>query len=72
MIHDLHFWILTCLHKYHSFSLALRSKAIAINELGSIAPKLHIYTLFFLFQCILHKIFIKSYTLKVSIVSFFV
>ena len=47
MIHDLHFFILTCLHKNHSFSLALHSEAIAINELGSIAPKLHTYTTFF-------------------------
>ena len=37
MIHDLHFSILTSLHKNHSFSLALHSETIAINELGSIA-----------------------------------
>ena len=47
MIHDLHFSILTSLHKNHSFSLALHSEAIAINKLGSIAPKLHTYTTFF-------------------------
>ena len=47
MIQDLQFWILTCLHKNHSFSLALPSEAIAINELGSIDQKLHTYTTFF-------------------------
>ena len=47
MIHDLHFWILTCLHKNHSFSFALPSEAIAINKLGSIAQKIHTYTTFF-------------------------
>ena len=40
IIHDLHFLTLTCLHKNHSFSLALLSEAIAIDELGSISPKL--------------------------------
>ena len=38
MMHGLNFLILTCLHKIHSFSLALPSEAIAINELGLIAP----------------------------------
>ena len=57
MIHDLHFWILTCLHKNHSFSLALPSEVIAINELDSFAPKLHNYTTFFILQYIFHKIF---------------
>ena len=40
IIHDLHFFflILTCLHKIHSFSLALSSEAISIDQLGSIAP----------------------------------
>ena len=47
MIHDMHFWILTCLHKNHSFSLALPSEVITINELGSSAPQLHTYTTFF-------------------------
>ena len=46
MIHDLHFRIVACLHKNHSFSLALYSEAIAFNELGSIAPKLHTFTSF--------------------------
>ena len=55
MIHDLHFWILACLHKNFSFSLALPSEAIAINELGSITPKLHTYTTFFLLKFIFHK-----------------
>ena len=48
MIHDLHFLILTFLHKNLSFSLPLPSEAIAIDELGLIAPKLHTYTNFFL------------------------
>ena len=38
MKHDLIFLILLCLYKNHSFSLALPSEAIAINELGLIAP----------------------------------
>ena len=48
------FFILTCLHKIHSFSLELSSEAIAIDELGSIAPKLHTYTTFFLVKFIFH------------------
>ena len=46
MVHDVHFSILTCLHKNHNFSLALLSEAITIDELGSIAPKLRTYTTF--------------------------
>ena len=38
MLHDLHFLILTCLHKIQSFSLALSSEAISIDELGLIVP----------------------------------
>ena len=41
--------------KNYSFSLALPSEAIAIDEHGSIAPKLHTYTIFFLLQFIFHK-----------------
>ena len=55
MIHDLHFLILTWLHKNHSFSLALLSEAIANEELGSIAPKHQTYTIFFLLKLIFHK-----------------
>ena len=55
MIQDLHFLILTCLHKNYSFSLALPSEAIAIDELDLIAPKLHIYTTLFLLKFIFHK-----------------
>ena len=55
MIHDLHFLILTCLHKNHSFSLVLPSEAIAIDELGSIAIKFQTYTTFFLLKFIFHK-----------------
>ena len=55
IIHDLHFLILTCLHKNHSFSLALPSEGIAIDELGSIALKHHTYTTFFLLKFIFHK-----------------
>ena len=47
--------ILTYLHKNHSFSLALTSEAIAIDELGSIVPKLHTYTRLFLLKFIFHK-----------------
>ena len=47
--------ILTCLHKNHSFSLALPSEAIAIDELDSIAQKLYTYTTFFLLKFIFHK-----------------
>ena len=53
MIHDLHFLISACPHKIHSFSLVLSSEAI--DELGSIAPKLHTYTTFFLHKYIFHK-----------------
>ena len=38
MINDLHFLILTCLHKIHRFSSALSCEAISIDKLGSIAP----------------------------------
>ena len=38
MLHDLHFLILTCLHKIQSFSLGLSSEAISIDEIGLIAP----------------------------------
>ena len=55
IIHDLHFLILIWLHKNHSFSLALPSEAIAIDELGSISPKLQTYTTFFLLEFIFHK-----------------
>ena len=55
MIHDLHFLILTCLHKIPSISFMLSSEAIAINELGSIALKLHTYTTFFLLKFIFNK-----------------
>ena len=55
MIYDLHFLISTCLHKIHSFSLSLSSETIAIDELGSIAPKLHTYTTFLLLNFIFHK-----------------
>ena len=55
MLHDLHLLILTRLHKIRSFSLALSSEAIAIDELGSIAPKLQTYTTFFLFMFIFRK-----------------
>ena len=48
IIHDLHFLILTCLHKNHSFSLLLPSEAIANDELSSIAPNLHTNTTFLL------------------------
>ena len=50
MIHDLHFLILTCLHKNHSFSLALSSEEISIDKLGSITQKLHTYTTFLLLK----------------------
>ena len=55
MLHDLHFLIMTCLHKIRSFSLALFSEAIAIDELCSIAPKLQTYTTFFLLMFIFRK-----------------
>ena len=55
MIHDLHFLILSCLHKNHSFSLAFPSEAIAIDELGLIVLKLHTFTTFFLHKFIFHK-----------------
>ena len=55
IIHDLHYLILTFLHKNHSFSLLLPSEAIAIDELGSIALKLHTYTTFFLLKFNFHK-----------------
>ena len=55
IIHDLHFLILTCLHKNQNFSLALPSEAIAIDELGSIALKFQNYTTFFLIKFIFHK-----------------
>ena len=38
MLHDLQFLIFTCLHKIHSFPLALSSEAISIDVLGSTAP----------------------------------
>ena len=38
--------------KSQFFPLALPSEAIAIDELGSIAQKLHTYTTFFLLQFI--------------------
>ena len=37
------------------FLLALPSEAITIDELGSIAPKLHTYTTFSLFKFIIHE-----------------
>ena len=46
------FFILTCLHKNHSFSLALPSEAIAIDEPELIAQKLYTYTTFFLLKYI--------------------
>ena len=55
MSHNLHFFILTYLHKINSFSLALSSEAISINELGSILPKLHACTTFFLLKFIFYK-----------------
>ena len=54
MIHDLHFLILTCLHKIHSFSLALSSETIVIDELDSLTTKLHNYTTFFFLNFIFH------------------
>ena len=43
MINDTRFafFILTCLHKIHSFSLALSSEAIAIDKRRLIAPHLY-------------------------------
>ena len=40
MIYDtlFEFLILACLHKIHSYSLALSPEAISIDQLGSIAP----------------------------------
>ena len=55
MLHDLHFLILTCLHKIQSFSLVLSSEAFSIDELGLIGPHLHTYTTFFLLKFIFHK-----------------
>ena len=55
VINDLHFLILTCLHKNHSFSLGLPSEATSIDELGMIAPKLQTYTTFFLLKLIFYK-----------------
>ena len=55
ILHDLHFLILKCLHKNPNFSLSLPSEAIAIHELGSIAPKLHTYTIFFWLKFIFNK-----------------
>ena len=49
------FFMSTCLHKNHSFSLALSSEAISIDQLGSIVPKLQTYTTFFLLKFIFHK-----------------
>ena len=49
------FFDLTCLHKIHSFSLALSSEAIEIDELGSNVPTPHTYTTFFLLKFIFHK-----------------
>ena len=43
MFQNLHFLILTCLHKINDFSLALSSEAISV-ELGMIVSKLHNYT----------------------------
>ena len=37
------------------FSLALASEAIALDNFGSIAPKLHTYSTFFLLKFIFHK-----------------
>ena len=48
MIPDLNFFILTYILKISSFALALFSEAISIDQLGSIAPEIHIYTTFFL------------------------
>ena len=48
MLDDLHFLILTCLHKIQSCSWRLSSEAISIDELGLISPQLHTYTTFFL------------------------
>ena len=47
MLHDMHFLILTCFHKIQSFSLALSSEAISIDELCLIVPLLHTYATFF-------------------------
>ena len=66
MLHDLHFFILTCLHKIHSFSLAVSSEAIRIDELDFIVLKLHTYTTFFLLK--LYPI--RNYKWKLGIVSF--
>ena len=57
IIHHLHFFVLTCLHKVQSFSLGLHvsSEAISIDELGLIAQNLHTYTTFFLLKLIFHK-----------------
>ena len=41
--------------KIHSFPLALSSETIAIDELDVIAPKLHTYTTFFLFNFIFRQ-----------------
>ena len=48
MIHDLHFFYFDSSSQNHSFSLALPSEEIAIDDLGSIAPKRHTYATFFL------------------------
>ena len=48
-------FLLTCLHTINTFSSALSSEAIQINELGSIVQKLHTYTTFFLLQFIFDK-----------------
>ena len=58
MLHDLHFLILTCLHKIQSFSLALSSEVILIEELDLIALLLHTNATFFLLKFIFRVSFL--------------
>ena len=49
------FFILTCFYKIYIFHQCYILKQFQFEELGSIAPKLHPYTIFFLLKFIFHN-----------------